>query len=48
MNENDHGDATGWPVSLNNESTPDAAVFAGASLAPTAASTIIPGDHIPP
>ena len=35
MNDDAPDDATGQPVSLNNKSTPDAAVFAGAAPAPT-------------
>ena len=49
MNNNDRDDATDRPIPLNNESTPDAAVFSRAALAPTsAASVIVPDAHIPP
>ena len=42
-------DATDQTVSLNNESTPDAAVFSGAAPAPTSgASTIVLDTRIPP
>ena len=36
MNDNTRNDATYRPVSLNNESTPDATVFYGPAPAPTA------------
>ena len=36
MNNNARNDATDQPISLNNETTPDAAVFAGTAPAPTA------------
>ena len=35
MNNDACDDATNRPVSLNNEATPDAAIFAGAAPAPT-------------
>ena len=35
MNNDDCVDATYQPISLNNEDTPDATVFAGAAPAPT-------------
>ena len=45
-------DATGWPVSLKNEATPNVTVFSSAATAPTAAvgaaSAIVPDAHIPP
>ena len=49
MNNNACDDSTNQPVSLNNEDTPDAAVFAGTSSTPTvvgAASDIVPDAHI--
>ena len=39
MNGNARDDATGRPISLNNEATPDAAVFDGTSLVTTAGAT---------
>ena len=54
MNDDAADDATDWPVTLENESTPDAAVFAAAapaatsaaaSAADTAAFTIAPDSH---
>ena len=51
MNDNTRGDAIYWPISLNNEATPDASIFAGAAPAPTStviASIIVPEAHIPP
>ena len=35
MNDNAHYDATNRPISIKNEATPDAAVFAGATRSPT-------------
>ena len=53
MNDYACNKATDRPVSLNNEATPEAAVFAGAAPASTdatatAATTIFPDAHIPP
>ena len=49
MNNDDCVDATYQPISLNNEATPDATVFAGAAPAPTAGAattyTIVPYSH---
>ena len=36
MNNDDRNDATNQPVSLNNEDTPDAAIFVRATPAPSA------------
>ena len=58
MNGNASDDATDPPVSLNNEATPDSAIFSGTAPASTAtagaavtafaASTILSDAHIPP
>ena len=57
MNNDGHEDATDQPVSLNNESNPDAVVLPVPLLPPLTrsaaagaggASTIVPDAHIPP
>ena len=52
MSDDACNDATNRLLALNNEATPDAIVFDGATSAPTvatsAAFTIVPDVHIPP
>ena len=46
MNNGARDDATDRPISLKNEATPDAAVFAGANPAPTAGAIVGTGDTL--